>query len=56
MTLPGLDVTVAASVAAAIGNIRHMSDRQRLVACLGPWTERCKGEKPELDRNTGPET
>ena len=35
MTLPGLDVTVAASVAAAIGDIRRFSDPQRLVAYLG---------------------
>ncbi|TIQ01295.1 MAG: IS110 family transposase [Mesorhizobium sp.] len=35
MTLPGLDVTVAANVAAAIGNIRRFSDPQRLVAYLG---------------------
>ncbi|WP_342587130.1 IS110 family transposase [Mesorhizobium mediterraneum] len=35
MTLPGIDVTVAASVAAAIGDIRRFSDPQRLVAYLG---------------------
>ncbi|WP_352842923.1 IS110 family transposase [Mesorhizobium sp. M0933] len=35
MTLPGLDVTVAASVAAAIGDIRRFSDPQKLVASLG---------------------
>ncbi|WP_348625911.1 IS110 family transposase [Mesorhizobium sp. LNHC232B00] len=35
MTLPGLDVTVAASVAAAIGDIRRFSDPQKLVAYLG---------------------
>jgi len=35
MTLPGLDVTVAASVAAAIGDIRCFTDPQRLVAYLG---------------------
>lgn len=35
MTLPGLDVTVAESVAAAIGDIRRFSDPQRLVAYLG---------------------
>lgn len=35
MTLPGLDVTVAASVAAAIGDIRRSSDPQKLVAYLG---------------------
>ncbi|WP_292540737.1 transposase [Mesorhizobium sp.] len=35
MTLPGLDVTVAASVAAAIGDIRRFGDPQRLVAWLG---------------------
>ena len=35
MTLPGLDVTVAASVAAAIGDIRRFGDPQRLVAYLG---------------------
>lgn len=35
MTLPGLDVNVAASVAAAIGDIRRFSDPQRLVAYLG---------------------
>jgi transposase len=35
MTLPGLDVTVAASVSAAIGDIRRFSDPQRLVAYLG---------------------
>ncbi|RWQ47510.1 MAG: IS110 family transposase [Mesorhizobium sp.] len=35
MTLPGLDVTVAASVAAAIGDIRRFSDPHRLVAYLG---------------------
>ncbi|RUW83240.1 MAG: IS110 family transposase [Mesorhizobium sp.] len=35
MTLPGLDVTLAASVAAAIGDIRRFSDPQRLVAYLG---------------------
>lgn len=35
MTLPGLDVTVAASVAAANGDIRRFSDPQRLVAYLG---------------------
>lgn|GEM_PF-3166988 len=29
MTLPGLDVTVAASVAAAIGDIRRFSDPQK---------------------------
>ena len=34
MTLPGLDVTVAASVAAAIGDIRRFCDPQRLVAYL----------------------
>ncbi len=35
MTLPGIDVTVAASVAAAIGDIQRFSDPQRLVAYLG---------------------
>lgn len=35
MTLPGIDVTVAASVAAAIGDIRRFSDPQKLVAYLG---------------------
>ncbi|GAB1584230.1 IS110 family transposase [Phyllobacterium phragmitis] len=35
MTLPGIDVTVAASVAAAIGDIRRFSDPQRLAAYLG---------------------
>ncbi|MER9638778.1 IS110 family transposase [Mesorhizobium sp. M0228] len=35
LTLPGLDVTVAASVAAAIGDIRRFSDPQKLVAYLG---------------------
>lgn len=35
MRLPGLDVTVAASVAAAIGDIRRFSDLQKLVAYLG---------------------
>lgn len=35
MTLPGLDVTVSASVAAAIGDIRRFSDPQRLAAYLG---------------------
>lgn len=35
MTLPGIDVTVAGSVAAAIGDIRRFSDPQRLVAYLG---------------------
>ncbi|WP_365989893.1 transposase, partial [Mesorhizobium sp.] len=35
MTLPRLDVTVAASVAAAIGDIRRFSDPQKLVAYLG---------------------
>ncbi|WP_404926466.1 transposase [Mesorhizobium sp. ORM16] len=35
MTLPGLDITVAASVAAAIGDIRRFGDPQRLVAYLG---------------------
>lgn len=35
MTLPGLDVTVAASVAAAIGDIRRFGDPQRLVAYFG---------------------
>lgn len=35
MTLPGLDVTVAASVAAAIGDMRRFSDPKRLVAYLG---------------------
>lgn len=35
MTLPGLDITVAASVAAAIGDIRRFSDPKRLVAYLG---------------------
>ncbi|MER8703793.1 IS110 family transposase [Mesorhizobium sp. M1273] len=35
MTLPGLEVTVAASVAAAIGDIRRFSDPQKLVAYLG---------------------
>ncbi|MES0089048.1 transposase [Mesorhizobium sp. M0026] len=35
MTLPGLDVTVAASLAAAIGDIRRFSDPQKLVAYLG---------------------
>jgi transposase len=35
MTLPGTDVTVAASVASAIGDIRRFSDPQKLVAYLG---------------------
>ena len=35
MTLPGLDVTVAAILAGAIGDIRRFSDPQRLVAYLG---------------------
>lgn len=35
MTLPGIDVTVAASVAAAIGDIRRFGDPQKLVAYLG---------------------
>lgn len=35
MTLPGIDVTVAASVAAAIGDIQRFSDPQRLVAYFG---------------------
>ena len=35
MTLPGIDVTVAASITAAIGDIRRFSDPQKLVAYLG---------------------
>ena len=35
MTLPGIDVTVAASVAAAIGDIRRFDDPRKLVAYLG---------------------
>lgn len=35
MTVPGIDITVGASVAAAIGDIRRFSDPQRLVAYLG---------------------
>lgn len=34
MTLPGIDVTVAAGVAAAIGNISSFSDPQKLVSYL----------------------
>ncbi|WP_353017436.1 IS110 family transposase [Mesorhizobium sp. M1405] len=48
MTLPGLDVTVAASVAAAIGDIRRFSDPQKLVAAylgLNP-SVRQSGEGP----------
>lgn len=35
MTLPGVDVTVASGVAAAIGDIGRFSDPQKLVAYLG---------------------
>ena len=35
MTLPGVDVTVASGVAAAIGNIGRFADPQKLVAYLG---------------------
>ncbi|WP_292390212.1 transposase [Mesorhizobium sp.] len=40
MTLPGIDVTVAASLAAAIGDTRRFSDPQSLVAYLGLYAER----------------
>jgi transposase len=36
MTLPGVDVTVAASVTAAIGDISRFSSPQRLMALSGP--------------------
>lgn len=53
MKLPGLDVTVAASVAAAIGGIRRFSDPQRLVAYLGlNPSVRQSGEGPALPRNS----
>ncbi|TIX60306.1 MAG: IS110 family transposase [Mesorhizobium sp.] len=46
MTLPGLD-TVAASAVAVIGNIRRLSDAQRLAAYLGPDPSgRQSGEGP----------
>ena len=35
MTLPGLDVTVAASVASVIGDIHRFNNPQRLVSYLG---------------------
>ncbi|WP_353038057.1 IS110 family transposase, partial [Mesorhizobium sp. M1076] len=51
MTLPGLDVTVAASVAAAIGDIRRFSDPQKLVAYLGlNPSVRQSGEGPAYHR------
>ncbi|TIM52057.1 MAG: IS110 family transposase, partial [Mesorhizobium sp.] len=46
MMLPGLDVTVAASVAAAIADIRRFSDPQKLVAYLGQSSVRQSGEGP----------
>ncbi|MES0063994.1 IS110 family transposase [Mesorhizobium sp. M0041] len=47
MTLPGLEATVVASVAAAIGDIRRFSDPQKLVAyfSLNP-SVRQSGEGP----------
>lgn len=35
MTLPGVDMTVASGVAAAVGDIRRFSDPQKLVSYLG---------------------
>lgn len=35
MTLPGIDITAASGVAAAVGDIRRFSDPQKLVAYLG---------------------
>jgi transposase len=50
MTLPGTDVTVAASVASAIGDIRRFSDPQKLVAYLGlNPSVRQSGEGPAYD-------
>ena len=51
MTLPGIDVTVAASVAAAIGDIRRFDDPRKLQACasrrglrLQHSHQACRGE------------
>ncbi|MEQ8694176.1 MAG: transposase [Gammaproteobacteria bacterium] len=35
MTLPGVDMTVAASIAAAVGDIRRFPDPRKLVSYLG---------------------
>ncbi|MER9751375.1 IS110 family transposase [Mesorhizobium sp. M0140] len=51
ITLPGLDVTVAASVAAAIGDLRRFSDPQKLLAYLGlNPSVRQSGEGASLSR------
>ena len=54
MTLPGVDMTVASGVAAAVGDIRRFSDPQKLVSYLGlNPSVRQSGEGPAVHgRNT----